>query len=152
MTQHANLAQLIKKTTDSKAFDDMWFAERSMLEGGKYIIIYLCSTLCIYINVGTLLEELEELIGLQEPLLKVLRLFCLQSLTSGGIKAKAFDLLRRELIQTYGGFLLYIKIRMQTSWKSHIPFPVFSRLKLKIEHCDWLSLSLTTCVLPCVKS
>ncbi|RHY31974.1 hypothetical protein DYB32_002994 [Aphanomyces invadans] len=84
------LSQLIKRTTDSKAFTDLWHHERSMLEG------------------QSLLEELEELIGLQEPLLKVLRLLCLQSLTSGGIKAKSFDLLRRELIQTYGFEMLLV--------------------------------------------
>ena len=35
------------------------------------------------------------------PPLQVLRLLCLQSLTGGGIKAPAFDLLRRELLQTW---------------------------------------------------
>ncbi|ETV82675.1 hypothetical protein, variant 2 [Aphanomyces astaci] len=87
---HINFAELIKRTTDSKAFTDLWHHERSMLEG------------------QSLLEELEELIGCQEPLLKVLRLLCLQSLTTGGIKAKSFDLLRRELIQTYGFEMLLI--------------------------------------------
>ncbi|CAK4069166.1 unnamed protein product [Aphanomyces euteiches] len=87
---HINFAELIKKTTDSKGFSDLLHHERAMLEG------------------HTLFEELEELIGLQEPLLKVLRLLCLQSLTSGGIKAKSFDLLRRELIQTYGFEMLLV--------------------------------------------
>ncbi|KAF0692387.1 Aste57867_16533 [Aphanomyces stellatus] len=92
---HINFAELIKKTTDSKAFSDQWHHERSMLEG------------------QTLLEELEELIGMQEPPLKVLRLLCLQSLTSGGIKAKSFDLLRRELIQTYGFEMLLVLANLE---------------------------------------
>ncbi|EQC25367.1 hypothetical protein SDRG_16776 [Saprolegnia diclina VS20] len=95
LNQHTNLAQLLKKTTDSKSFNDMWFTERSMLEG------------------QVLIDELEEFIGVQEPLLKVLRLLCLQSLTSGGIKAKAYDHLRREIIQTYGFEMLPVLTNLE---------------------------------------
>ncbi|OQR90268.1 vacuolar protein sorting-associated protein 33A [Achlya hypogyna] len=108
LNQHTNLAQLLKKTTDSNTFNDMWFAERSMLEG------------------QALIDELEEFIGDQEPLLKVgasanrgaeldqvLRLLCLQSLTSGGIKAKAYDHLRREIIQTYGFEMLLVLTNLE---------------------------------------
>ncbi|OQS05550.1 vacuolar protein sorting-associated protein 33A [Thraustotheca clavata] len=95
LNQHTNLAQLLKKTTDSKSFNDMWFAERSMLEG------------------QALIDELEEFIGVQEPLLKVLRLMCLQSLTSGGIKAKSYDHLRREIIQTYGFQMLLVLTNLE---------------------------------------
>ena len=37
------------------------------------------------------------MIATQAPLAKVLRLMCLQSVTSGGITSPKFDLLRREV-------------------------------------------------------
>jgi hypothetical protein len=84
LQQHINLAELIKKTTDSKSFRDLKVAEYSMLMG------------------ETIFDQMEERIGLQDPLLSVLRQFCLQSITNGGIKAKNYDYIRRELVQTYG--------------------------------------------------
>lgn len=44
-------------------------------------------------------EFLFTAIAKQEPLLSVLRLACLHSLVHGGFKAKAFDQLRREIVQ-----------------------------------------------------
>lgn len=84
LQQHINLAELIKKTTDSKSFRDLKVAEYTMLMG------------------ETIFDQLEERIGLQESVLSVLRQFCLQSITNGGIKAKNYDYIRRELVQTYG--------------------------------------------------
>lgn len=84
LMQHINLAELIKKTTDHKAFRDLKVAEHAMLMG------------------ETIFDQLEERVGSQEPILSVLRQFCLQSVTSGGIKAKNYDHIRRELVQTYG--------------------------------------------------
>jgi hypothetical protein len=84
LQQHINLAELIKKTTDLKSFRDLKVAEYAMLVG------------------ETVFDQLEERIGLQDSLLSVLRQLCLQSITSGGIKAKTFDFLRREIVQTYG--------------------------------------------------
>lgn len=84
LQQHINLAELIKKTTDNKAFRDLKVAEHAMLMG------------------ETVFDQLEERVGFQEPILSILRQFCLQSVTHGGIKAKNFDHIRRELVQTYG--------------------------------------------------
>ncbi|DAZ92553.1 TPA: hypothetical protein N0F65_012783 [Lagenidium giganteum] len=84
LQQHINLAELIKKTTDHKSFRDLKVAEHAMLMG------------------ETIFDQMEERIGFQEPILSVLRQFCMQSVTSGGIKAKNYDHLRRELVQTYG--------------------------------------------------
>jgi hypothetical protein len=54
-------------------------------------------------------EHLEDLIvtGLEPPY-RWLRLLCLQSLTSNGIKATRYDSLRREVIQTYGYEYLFV--------------------------------------------
>ncbi|KAJ0399210.1 hypothetical protein P43SY_001876 [Pythium insidiosum] len=84
LQQHINLAELVKKTTDSKSFRDLKVQEHAMLMG------------------ESIFDQLEERIGFQEPILRVLRQFCLHSVTNGGIKAKNYDLIRRELVQTYG--------------------------------------------------
>ncbi|KAJ3079434.1 Vacuolar protein sorting-associated protein 33A [Physocladia obscura] len=42
------------------------------------------------------------MIDKQAPILQTLRLMCLYSVVCGGIKAKTYDLLRREFVQTYG--------------------------------------------------
>lgn len=47
-------------------------------------------------------EYIEACICRKEPLFKVLRLLCLQSLVNGGLKPKVFDFYRREILQTYG--------------------------------------------------
>ena len=48
------------------------------------------------------LTYVETAIAKRSPLLKVLRLLCLYSLTNNGLKAKQFDFFRREILQTYG--------------------------------------------------
>jgi len=47
-------------------------------------------------------EYIEELIHKQEPLVNVLRLLILFSITSSGLPKKQFDYLRRELLHSYG--------------------------------------------------
>jgi len=47
-------------------------------------------------------DYIEECINRQEPLVKVLRLLCLQSLTNGGLKHKQFEFFKKEILQTYG--------------------------------------------------
>ncbi|KAL1923818.1 uncharacterized protein VTP21DRAFT_8798 [Calcarisporiella thermophila] len=47
-------------------------------------------------------DYLEELINKRAPLVQVLRLLCLQSLVTGGLKPKVYDHLKREILQTYG--------------------------------------------------
>ena len=84
LNQHINFAELIKKTTDSVVFRSQWQAERGMLEGEQ----------CY--------EYIEALISRQAPVYQVLKLICLQSLTSGGLKSSKYDQLKREVVQTYG--------------------------------------------------
>ncbi len=47
-------------------------------------------------------DYIEDGIGKSEPILKILRLLCLQSLTCGGIKPKQLEHFKREIIQSYG--------------------------------------------------
>ncbi|KAH3762398.1 vacuolar protein sorting-associated protein 33A [Pelomyxa schiedti] len=50
---------------------------------------------------------LENCIGRQEPLPKILRLLVLQSITLGGFKPKVYEFLKTEIVQTYGFSALY---------------------------------------------
>ncbi|KAJ3057503.1 Vacuolar protein sorting-associated protein 33A [Rhizophlyctis rosea] len=47
-------------------------------------------------------DQIEELVDKQSPLMSVLRLQCLYSLVEGGIKAKVYDSFRKDIVQTYG--------------------------------------------------
>jgi hypothetical protein len=89
LTNHIAVVELIKTRTSTPEFNELWQTERTMLEGDQEY------------------DKIEEMMAVQQPLVKVLRLLCLQSLTNGGIKAKAFDHLRRELLQTWGFELLF---------------------------------------------
>ena len=84
LTNHIHIAELVKSAAEATSFRQRWQTERSMLE----------SEPCY--------ETLEDLIASGEPPYRWLRLFCLQSLTSNGIKATRYDSLRREVVQTYG--------------------------------------------------
>ena len=81
LSQHINITEEIKRTTDGAAFRSRWNTERALLEGEAYY------------------DLLEDMIAMQESELSVLRLVCLQSMTSGGLKAAKFDHIRREIIQ-----------------------------------------------------
>lgn len=90
LTNHIHLAELVKETTEESTFRERWQTERAMVEGDS----------CI--------ETLEDLIACQYPPYRLLRLLCLQSLVSGGIKSSKFDSLRREVVQTYGYEFLFV--------------------------------------------
>mmetsp|Transcript_16768 Transcript_16768/g.50067 ORF Transcript_16768/g.50067 Transcript_16768/m.50067 type:complete len:677 (+) Transcript_16768:183-2213(+) len=81
---HINITERIKRTTDSREFRDRWNTERALLEGDE-----------VY-------DQIEELIATQEPPMSLLRLLCLQSLSAGGVRGTKYNLLRREVLQTYG--------------------------------------------------
>ena len=55
------------------------------------------------------LDQIEELVDKQSPLMSVLRLQCLYSLVEGGIKAKVYDSFRKDIVQVDypidGGFV-----------------------------------------------
>ena len=53
-------------------------------------------------------EILEDLVATQYPPYRFLRLLCLQSLCSGGIKSSRYDGIRRDVVQTYGYEHLFV--------------------------------------------
>jgi hypothetical protein len=90
LTNHIHLAERIKQTTEHIDFREQWQLERSILEGES-----------IY-------DQLEELVAMQYPPWQMLRLLCLQSVCSGGIKSSRYDVLRKDIVQTYGYEFLFV--------------------------------------------
>ena len=78
---------MIKEVTDSANFLETLQVEQELLN-------------CIDTEKAN--TYIEDLIAQQEPLIKVLRLICIQSLTNSGLKQKLLDYYKREIVQTYG--------------------------------------------------
>ena len=57
---------------------------------------------------NTCYDELDELIYTHYPPFRLLKLLCLQSLTNGGIKSSKYDIMKRDMIQTYGYEFLFV--------------------------------------------
>lgn len=87
MTRHTNLAQHLSTYTTKPSFLGRLSIEQTLVEGQSYDITF---------------EFIEEMIHKQEPLVTVLRLVVLLSLTNGGLPKKHFDYIRRELLHSYG--------------------------------------------------
>lgn len=98
LTQHIHIAELIKLTTDSREFREQWQGERGMLEGESYL-----DTIDIMI-----IADAEA-----TNLYKILRLLCIQSITSGGIRSTRFDATKRMIAQTYGYEQVFVMINLE---------------------------------------
>ncbi|XP_037091633.1 vacuolar protein sorting-associated protein 33A-like [Pollicipes pollicipes] len=84
---HTSIAELIKERTDSEAFLESLQAEQEMMNG---------------IDTERPQPHIEELIARKADLTKVLRLLCLQSACSSGLRQRLLDQYRRDLLLTYG--------------------------------------------------
>lgn len=107
LNQHIHIAEHLKKQTDSREFREKWQSERAMLEGEVY------------------LDQIEDLIYSdvdRSMLFSILRLLCLQSLTSGGIRGNKYDVLRRLIVQTYGLQQLYTLGNLERAGKRHLSY------------------------------
>jgi len=99
LTNHIHLAEAIQAYTQAPAFREQWQTERSLLEG------------------ETAYDILEEWIGSHQPIEKVLRGLCLQSLCSGGLKGHKYDQLRQLIVQGYGyEYALKLHYLEQLGW------------------------------------
>ncbi|XP_078052309.1 vacuolar protein sorting-associated protein 33A [Augochlora pura] len=87
LAKHATIAEMIKEVTDSCSFLESLQIEQELLN-------------CIDTDKPN--AYIEDLIAQKQPLLKILRLLCIQSLTNSGLKLKLLDYYKREIIQTYG--------------------------------------------------
>ncbi|KAJ1406375.1 Sec1-like, domain 2 [Sesbania bispinosa] len=87
MTRHINLAQHLSTFTSKPSFLGQLDMEHTIVEAQSYDICF---------------DYIEELIHKQEPLITVLRLLILFSVTNSGLPKKHFDYFRRELLHSYG--------------------------------------------------
>ncbi|KAK9126616.1 hypothetical protein Scep_015462 [Stephania cephalantha] len=87
ITRHINLAQHLSTFTSKPSFPGLLDMEQTIVEGENYDICF---------------EYIEEMIHKQEPLMNVLRLLVLLSITNLGLPKRNFDYLRRELLHSYG--------------------------------------------------
>ncbi|XP_004239704.1 vacuolar protein-sorting-associated protein 33 homolog isoform X2 [Solanum lycopersicum] len=87
MTRHINLGQHLTMFTSKPSFLARLDMEQTLVEAESYDICF---------------EYIEEMIHKQEPLINVLRLLILFSITNSGLPKKNFDYLRRELLHSYG--------------------------------------------------
>ncbi|KAJ6900681.1 hypothetical protein NC652_026703 [Populus alba x Populus x berolinensis] len=87
MTRHINLAQHLSTFTSKQSFLSRLDMEQTLIEAQSYEICF---------------DYIEELIHKQEPLVSVLRLLILFSITNSGLPKRNFDHLRRELLHSYG--------------------------------------------------
>ncbi|KAJ8540282.1 hypothetical protein K7X08_030201 [Anisodus acutangulus] len=87
MTRHINLGQYLTTFTSKPSFLGRLDMEQTLVEAESYDICF---------------EYIEEMIHKQEPLINVLRLLILFSITNSGLPKKNFDYLRRELLHSYG--------------------------------------------------
>ncbi|XP_023594962.1 vacuolar protein sorting-associated protein 33A isoform X2 [Trichechus manatus latirostris] len=87
LANHTSIAELIKDVTTSEDFFDKLTVEQEFMSG---------------IDTDKVNSYVEDCIAQKHPLIKVLRLICLQSVCNSGLKQKVLDYYRREILQTYG--------------------------------------------------
>ncbi|XP_028415170.1 vacuolar protein sorting-associated protein 33A-like [Dendronephthya gigantea] len=92
LATHTSIAELIKDHTDTESFRENLQVQHEFISG---------------IDTDKVSPYIEKLIAVKEPLVKVLRILCIQCLTNNGFKPKVLEYYMREIIQTYGTDLFY---------------------------------------------
>ncbi|KAK7934212.1 hypothetical protein WMY93_005108 [Mugilogobius chulae] len=87
LANHTSIAELIKDITTSEAFFDKLTVEQEFMTG---------------VDTDKLNVYIEDRIAQKDPLIKILRLVCMQSVCNNGLKQKVLDFYKREILQTYG--------------------------------------------------
>ncbi|KAG9330157.1 hypothetical protein JZ751_027059 [Albula glossodonta] len=87
LANHTSIAELIKDITTSEAFFDNLTVEQEFMTG---------------VDTDKVNTYIEDCISQKDPLIKILRLVCMQSVCNNGLKQKVLDHYKREILQTYG--------------------------------------------------
>uniref|UniRef100_A0A669CU34 VPS33A core subunit of CORVET and HOPS complexes n=1 Tax=Oreochromis niloticus TaxID=8128 RepID=A0A669CU34_ORENI len=87
LANHTSIAELIKDITTSEAFFDNLTVEQEFMTG---------------VDTDKVNTYIEDCIAQKDPLIKILRLVCMQSVCNNGLKHKVMDYYKREILQTYG--------------------------------------------------
>uniref|UniRef100_A0A4W4HM81 VPS33A core subunit of CORVET and HOPS complexes n=1 Tax=Electrophorus electricus TaxID=8005 RepID=A0A4W4HM81_ELEEL len=87
LANHTSVAELIKDITTSESFFDNLTVEQEFMTG---------------VDTDKINTYIEDCIAQKDPLIKILRLVCMQSVCNNGLKQKVLDYYKREILQTYG--------------------------------------------------
>nr|XP_002737715.1 PREDICTED: vacuolar protein sorting-associated protein 33A [Saccoglossus kowalevskii] len=87
LANHTSIAELIKENVELDIFMDSLQSQQEFMNG---------------IDTDKINSYIEDCISRKEPLIKVIRLICMQSITNNGFKPKVLEFYKREIIQTYG--------------------------------------------------
>ncbi|KAK9973903.1 hypothetical protein ABG768_022021 [Culter alburnus] len=87
LANHTSIAELVKDITTSEAFFDNLTVEQEFMTG---------------VDTDKVSTYIEDCIAQKDPLIKILRLVCMQSVCNNGLKQKVLDYYKREILQTYG--------------------------------------------------
>ncbi|XP_067293697.1 vacuolar protein sorting-associated protein 33A [Pseudorasbora parva] len=87
LANHTSIAELVKDITTSEAFFDSLTVEQEFMTG---------------VDTDKVSTYIEDCIAQKDPLIKILRLVCMQSVCNNGLKQKVLDFYKREILQTYG--------------------------------------------------
>uniref|UniRef100_A0A8C6H1F5 Vacuolar protein sorting-associated protein 33A n=1 Tax=Mus spicilegus TaxID=10103 RepID=A0A8C6H1F5_MUSSI len=109
LANHTSIAELIKDVT-SKYLLPGWPPTQKSSDICGYILasedffdkLTVEQEFMSGIDTDKVNSYIEDCIAQKHPLIKVLRLVCLQSVCNSGLKQKVLDYYRREILQTYG--------------------------------------------------
>uniref|UniRef100_A0A8C1Y922 Vacuolar protein sorting-associated protein 33A n=1 Tax=Cyprinus carpio TaxID=7962 RepID=A0A8C1Y922_CYPCA len=87
LANHTSIAELIKDITTSEDFFDSLTVEQEFMTG---------------VDTDKVSTYIEDCVAQKDPLIKILRLVCMQSVCNNGLKQKVLDFYKREILQTYG--------------------------------------------------
>ncbi|XP_067136372.1 vacuolar protein sorting-associated protein 33A [Centruroides vittatus] len=129
LATHTSMAELIKEVTDKEEFLESLQVEQEFMNG---------------IDTDKINPYIEDCIGRQESLIKILRLICMQSVINNGLKQKVLDYYRSEILQTYGyqNFLTLVNLEKAGLLKpqgSKIYSTLRKTLRLTVEEVDELN-------------
>uniref|UniRef100_A0AAQ4P714 Vacuolar protein sorting-associated protein 33A n=1 Tax=Gasterosteus aculeatus aculeatus TaxID=481459 RepID=A0AAQ4P714_GASAC len=128
LANHTSIAELIKDITTSEAFFENLTVEQEFMTG---------------VDTDKVNTYIEDCIAQKDPLIKILRLMCMQSVCNNGLKQKVFEYYKREILQTYGyEHILTLNnlekaslLKLQTSSRNNYP-TIRKTLKLWMEDAN----------------
>uniref|UniRef100_A0A3B3QQ14 VPS33A core subunit of CORVET and HOPS complexes n=1 Tax=Paramormyrops kingsleyae TaxID=1676925 RepID=A0A3B3QQ14_9TELE len=128
LANHTSVAELIKDITTSDAFFDNLTVEQEFMTG---------------VDTDKANTYIEDCIARKDPLIKILRLVCMQSVCNNGLKQKVLDFYKREILQTYGfQHILTLNnlekaglLKLQTATRNNYP-TIRKTLKLWMEDAN----------------
>lgn len=98
VTPEFNKALEVQQSKHRK-LNNFFGAYLQLTNNNNNFFFFRCVDLAAGIDINLQNDHIEEMINRQVPILQVLRLLCLQSLVSGGLKQKSFEFFKKEILQ-----------------------------------------------------